>query len=81
MNPAFISKCIEFKKIHGSRKELVVILGNEFGIVSVLGMNSFLCLLLSVFLIEEMLIKKSEPIKTENYFSKIDDHFHEMMER
>lgn len=50
-------------------KALVVVLANERS-VSVFRLNCFLCSLLSVFVIIEMLIKKSETIRKRKLFFK-----------
>lgn len=50
-------------------KELVVVLANERSI-SVLGLNCFLCVLLSVFVIKKMIIKKSETMQKRKLFFK-----------
>lgn len=63
MNPPFISKCIEFQRIHGSMKELVVVLANERSIVSALGMNCFF-----LFIASCVCHKSDAHKKVEKYF-------------
>lgn len=68
MNPSFVSKCISFQQIHGSMKEFVVVLANEGGIVSILGMNCFLYLSLFCVRNKSDTHKKGETVQTKVTF-------------